>query len=483
MLSYCSKGKWTLDPEALRHVVPRLSREDAERIASGLAIAFKRYDITTSRRAAMAVAQWAHESDGFKTGEEYADGSAYEGRVRDLGNSQPGDGRRFKGRGRIMVTGRANYTAVSKAFGIDFVAKPDRLSKSPYSELVSGWWWKSHGCNAFCDRGDFTGLTRRINGGLNGLDDREHYYARARQVAERLVPRDDWAVLTREEREQMEKLAFERRVARRHGGWDKIDASHKQHAIRAKQWLVARRKEIWRNAKEEPNGWAKADRRARYRLLRLATGHGAKPSPGGGGGGGGGRKPSRGMTTKQVQRALQVCGWPIRADGDAGPATVRAIKDFQRGFAFTRLLVVGHTGAKTLKALKEAVDAGGRCSEHFYFREFASNGDGWIKVSRALILGLEDYRDLIRCPCNLVSGYRDPRHNQRVGGAKSSQHLHGNGVDLAPMKSTRQVRALGRFSGIGYQGATGLVRHVDVRHIGPNPTGGTPRDPTIWRYG
>jgi predicted chitinase len=473
-------GKWTLDPDALRHVVPRLSEADAERIAGGLAIAFKRYDITTSRRAAMAVAQWAHESDGFKTGEEYADGSAYEGR-RDLGNTQRGDGRRFKGRGRIMVTGRSNYAAVSKAFEIDFLSSPDRLARSPYSELASGWWWKAHGCNAFCDRGDFTGLTRRINGGLNGLDDRESYYARARQVAERLVPVDDWGVLTPKEREQMEKLAFERRIARRRGGWDKIDPSHKRNAIKAKQWLAARRRRIWREAKGEPGGWEKADRRARYRLLRVATGHNVKkqkPSDGGGGE----RRPSRGMTTKQIQRALQVCGWPIRADGEAGPATFRAVKDFQRGYAFSRLVIDGHTGQKTIDALRRAVDAGGRCSEHFLFREFASNGDRWIRVNRELVLGLEDYRDLIGCPCHLVSGYRDPRHNARVGGAKSSQHLHGNGVDLVPMKSTRQVRALGRFSGIGYQSATGLVRHVDVRHVGPNTTGGTPRDPTIWVY-
>lgn len=478
-------GKWTLDSEALRHVVPRLSEADAERIAGGLAIAFKRYDITTSRRAAMAVAQWAHESDGFATGEEYASGADYEGRS-DLGNTRSGDGVRFKGRGRIMVTGRTNYSAVSKAFGIDFLATPDRLSNSPYSELVSGWWWKAHDCNAFCDRGDFTGLTRRINGGLNGLDDRESYYARARQVAERLVPRDDWAVLTDEERKQMETLAFERRVARRNGGWDKIEPSHKANAVAAKTWLVARRKELWRRAKAEPDGWAKGDRRARYRLLRAATGHAAKPKP---------RpaeplrkpmgRPSGGaaMSTKQLQQALIVCGWPLKADGEAGPTTFQAIKDFQRGYAFAKLLIDGHPGAKTLEALQQAVDAGGKCSEHFRFGEFSSNGDGWIMVNRELILGLEDYRTLIGRPLSLVSAYRDPRHNKRVGGAASSQHLHGNGVDIAPLKSTAQVRALGRFSGIGYQAQTGLVRHVDVRHVGPNPTGGTIADPTTWPYG
>ena len=260
----------SISPQALRHVCPNLNQADAERIAAGLGEAFERYDINTERRAAMAVAQWAHESARFQTSEEYASGSAYEGR-KDLGNLQRGDGVRFKGRGRIMVTGRANYAAMGKALGIDLLAKPEMLAQSPHSELASGQWWKDHGCNAFCDRDDFVGLTKRINGGTNGLADRQALYAKARQVARDLVPRDPWAVLTAEERKQMDLLESKRRVAKRNGGWDKVDASHLEQAKQAKHWLAARGDELARLAKTEPDGWKKAGRRERYDLIKAAA--------------------------------------------------------------------------------------------------------------------------------------------------------------------------------------------------------------------
>ena len=70
-----------------------------------------------------------------------------------------------------------------------------------------------------------------------------------------------------------------------------------------------------------------------------------------------------------------------------------------------------------------------------------------------------------------------------MGGATSSQHLHGNACDIEAVLPTAKVQALGVFSGIGYQQQTGLVRHVDVRHVGPNTTGGTLASPTEWVYG
>jgi putative chitinase len=179
-------------PAALRFVVPSLTPLQAGLIAPGLALAMRRYGITTPVRAAMFVAQCAHESDAFRTSTEYASGADYEGR-QDLGNTRPGDGRRFKGRGRIMITGRANYTRVSTAFGQNFVAFPERLAKPPWSELASGWWWSGHGLNEICDRykGDdrVRACTRRINGGYNGLEDRRRYARRAMIVKRLLVPR------------------------------------------------------------------------------------------------------------------------------------------------------------------------------------------------------------------------------------------------------------------------------------------------------
>jgi predicted chitinase len=264
-------SEWTIHADALQHVCPNLSDKDAARIAVGLGQAFARFEINTPRRAAMAVAQWAHESDHFKTATEYASGDDYEGR-NDLGNTQKGDGRRFKGRGRIQITGRSNYEAMAKALDIDCVANPDLLAEPPYSELASGQWWRMHDCNRFCDRDDFIGLTKRINGGTRGLAERQRLYALALQVDKKLVPFDKWRVLKEDELEQMETLAKERRIAKRNGGWDKVDPSHLKRASEAKHWLIERRKELWHKAKGEPNGWEKWDRRERYELMKEATG-------------------------------------------------------------------------------------------------------------------------------------------------------------------------------------------------------------------
>jgi predicted chitinase len=178
----------TVGWRSLRIVAPWLSPADAQTLAAALGPAFQRYDITTPKRAAAAVAQMCHESAGFRTTTEYASGSAYEGR-RDLGNTHAGDGVRFKGRGYIQITGRNNYAAVSKAFGVDFVANPQQLASPKWAAMASCWWWQAHGCNQLADSGDFVALTRRINGGTNGLADRQQYWSRARKVARFLVPR------------------------------------------------------------------------------------------------------------------------------------------------------------------------------------------------------------------------------------------------------------------------------------------------------
>ena len=189
------------------------------------------------------------------------------------------------------------------------------------------------------------------------------------------------------------------------------------------------------------------------------------------------------MTTREVQQALVEIGWPLKVDGAWGGDTFAAVEAFQRGFAFWKLLIDGHAGPKTQEALKASLEQDGKCSPNFSFAEFKSSGNGWIKVSRELVLGLEDYRELVGKPVTIVSGFRDPQKNASIpGAAKNSQHLYGNAADLVPVKPTNAVKALGRFSGIGYQGATGLVRHVDVRHVGPNTTKSSVRDPAIWIY-
>jgi predicted chitinase len=143
--------------------------------------AMREFGITSTLRAWMWLAQVGHESASLRYFEEIADGSAYEGR-KDLGNTQPGDGRRFKGRGPIQITGRANYTAAAAALKLDLVGQPQLAAQPQHAFRVSAWWWSAHGLNGISDSGDVTAATRRINGGLNGLADRQARYARVKAL-------------------------------------------------------------------------------------------------------------------------------------------------------------------------------------------------------------------------------------------------------------------------------------------------------------
>lgn len=148
-------------------------------------------DVTTPLRAAMFIAQLAHECGEFHFMEELADGSAYDVMVNPslalrLGNTLPGDGPRFKGRGWIQLTGRTNYARAGKALGLDLEAHPDLAKWPQVASLTAAWFWATHGCNRFADTGDVEGCTKRINGGLNGLDHRIAYYRLALDV---LIPR------------------------------------------------------------------------------------------------------------------------------------------------------------------------------------------------------------------------------------------------------------------------------------------------------
>lgn len=137
--------------------------------------------INTYLRICHFIAQCAHESDGFKTLEEYASGKAYEGR-EDLGNTQPGDGKRYKGRGIIQLTGRANYAEAGKDLKIDLVNRPDLGTDPEISVRTAIWFWEKKKLNQFADKDDVTTITKRINGGLNGFDDRKKKLARAKEI-------------------------------------------------------------------------------------------------------------------------------------------------------------------------------------------------------------------------------------------------------------------------------------------------------------
>jgi len=147
--------------------------------AAELAIAanvhFPAYGIMDSElRLSHFMAQLIHESGGFRYMEEIASGDAYEGRA-DLGNVALGDGRRFKGRGPIQLTGRANYRKFGRAIGIDLENHPEIAAVPSIGLHTALEYWKDRGLNAYADRDDLRGITKRINGGYNGLADRQKH--------------------------------------------------------------------------------------------------------------------------------------------------------------------------------------------------------------------------------------------------------------------------------------------------------------------
>ena len=146
-----------------------------------------KFQIDTPLRKAHFLAQIAHESASFATTREYASGAAYEGRD-DLGNTQKGDGRKYRGRGLIQTTGRANVTefhkwcVAKKLNPPNFVGNPEKIEQMPWALLSAVYYWQSHRLNRYADRDDVITVTKRINGGRNGLQDRIKYLKKAKAL-------------------------------------------------------------------------------------------------------------------------------------------------------------------------------------------------------------------------------------------------------------------------------------------------------------
>ena len=153
--------------------------------APALNIAMNRYQIVGTQRVAAFIAQIGHESGQLKYMREIwgptAAQARYEGRT-DLGNTHPGDGSKYRGRGLIQITGRANYKACGEALGLDLIRQPELLEKPQYACMSAAWFWASRGLNTLADAGQFDKITQRINGGQNGAADRQALYARALKV-------------------------------------------------------------------------------------------------------------------------------------------------------------------------------------------------------------------------------------------------------------------------------------------------------------
>jgi putative chitinase len=163
---------------------------------------FEKYEINTPRRQAAFIGQCGHESASFKVLRENLNYSAkgltatwpsrfpnieqameferkperiankvYGGRA-DLGNTEDGDGWKFSGKGLIQLTGRNNYKTCGDALGVDLIANPELLIEPEYAALSAGWFWNKRGLNALADNEDWNTITKRINGGTHGLQDR-----------------------------------------------------------------------------------------------------------------------------------------------------------------------------------------------------------------------------------------------------------------------------------------------------------------------
>jgi predicted chitinase len=154
--------------------------------------AMAEFEITTPMRAAAFIAQLFHESGGLIYMEEIASGAAYDNR-KDLGNTRPeaiaaakargtSPGRLFKGRGPIQLTGFDNYKIYGAKLGLDLIAAPELAASPEVGFRIAGLYWHRNALNVLADKGMFKTITRRINGGLNGYEDRVKYYGRAKRV-------------------------------------------------------------------------------------------------------------------------------------------------------------------------------------------------------------------------------------------------------------------------------------------------------------
>lgn len=174
----------------LQQILPNAGRQ-AGVFVPALNAAMGKYGIVTRLRMAAFLAQIGHESGQLRYVRElgshsYLDKYDTGPLAKRLGNTpeDDDDGQLYRGRGLIQVTGRANYAACSEALFGDarLLATPELLEHPVYASMSAGWFWHKRGLNSLADQGDFLSITRRINGGTNGLEDRQALYQRALEV-------------------------------------------------------------------------------------------------------------------------------------------------------------------------------------------------------------------------------------------------------------------------------------------------------------
>lgn len=179
--SMCESLPAVFNAEILSFIYLRAGMDDIAEFAGELEREMAHRQIDSPLRRAHFLAQIGHESGELRFRTELASGEAYNGRL-DLGNDSPGDGPRFKGRGLIQLTGKANYKLFGRAIGreAEIMADPDIVGRDPnLCVRAAGWFWESRHLNSFADRNDLNEITRRVNGGFNGLEDRRRLLKRA----------------------------------------------------------------------------------------------------------------------------------------------------------------------------------------------------------------------------------------------------------------------------------------------------------------
>ena len=187
-----------LTTEQLQTIMPGLPAARREQFFPFLTAAIAEFAIDAPARTAAFLAQLAHESGQFKFMQEIWGPTPAQQRYEPtttlsttLGNTQVGDGRRFKGRGPIQITGRANYRRFGDLLGLSLVDNPDSAALPEVAFRVAGLFWSKKGLNELADRVTpeaFREITRRINGGFNGLAERERFYEAAKSALGVVAP-------------------------------------------------------------------------------------------------------------------------------------------------------------------------------------------------------------------------------------------------------------------------------------------------------
>ena len=388
----------------------------------------------TLQQTAYVLATAHHESlmglrlDGYSDGSEFEDQGAYN-------NTQPGDGPRFHARGYLGLVGRKNYEQWSDTFDIPIVEDPD-LAAQP--DIAAQILVSSMALGTFSD-------------GANKLADHIYQewvdYVSARSI----LGRPDYAG----------KIAG---YARSYEAGLRISEDRDPNSPNNKP-IAAPETDVSSTEATTPDPTPRSTGTAESRDLAA-------------------QRPVDDVSS--VQNALKTIGFPITADGDYGPITERTVTRFQEGWTFEKLSIDGDAGPKTKTALDLCVQRGGRLSVNFRFSEFRSKGNGDIRVRRELVEGLEAVRSAVGKPLSLVSSYRDPAHNRKVGGVSNSRHLYGEAVDISGNYglTLARARSLRKFTGIGYYARNNRVRHLDVRGL-PSKSPASSRttsNPSLWTY-